>query len=679
MPADERLFAGLHRLFLNGRLGAAGPGGRLRGPGPDGGDDPCGLGPPLSAAWLPPGADFPSGESGATEARGWRAILNGIARTAAIIYGSGRYRVLVDAAFDVTGYDGKPRRGDGRLIVVSTEPVRRPMPGFSFYDAVDAMVGQVIHEAAHGREGGAEEEPFADDEILSILHHLVEDALNDQIVALEYPGFEGYLLKYRRYFVDWKLRGDWGFRAEGRLRQLVLAMRSTYPVRVTRRSVRRAHLYLLWILARHRTAEALRRVDRVRTAEELYAILYNSRFAEHTSEVDVLSESLILGPEGPPVRGDKGNRRGGEKVSPVTRAALQRLNPPAFAWSDRALEQLAARRAMAGKTARRPGTRGGWSAAFRHRAVPSGRRSAVSPEGYRRMCRLAEEVRSLKFAGEGVRYEAVWLREATHAQAEARYRSAAEAVRGTILRLRNRLAWVNAGAGPDRVALTAGELDEEALYRARFAADLFRRRDDGLCRIPPLDLVLLADASRSMKEPLPGGDVPKYVAAQRLAALFVEALEPLAPIRTWVFSYTSAENRVELRELYAPGSRADKARIGDLYPAGQTPEYGALAAVSRFIREAGRPGVPKAVVVVSDGRPDDDILPRDAQIAAIRRLASRLRAEGDAVVHVALSPHRFGPPVYPVSLPFPEEGYAGLIRRFGLLVEALAAGRAVRR
>ena len=675
MPANERRFAGLHRLFLNGRPGAAGPGGRPRGPGPGGDDDPCGLGPPLSAAWLPPGADFPAGENDAAEARGWRAILNGIARMAAIVYGSGRYRVLVDAAFDATGYDGKPRRRNGRLIVVSTEPVRRPMPGFSFYDAVDAMVGQVIHEAAHGREG-REEEPFADDEILSLLHHLVEDVLNDQIVALEYPGFEGYLLKYRRYFIDWKLRGDWGFRAEGRLRQLVLAMRSTYPVRVTRRSVRRAHLYLLWILARHRTAEELRRVDRVRTAEELYAILYDSRFAEHTSELDVLSESLILGPDGPPVRGEKGNRRGGRNnASPVTRAALRRLNPPAFAWSDRALEAFSARRTKAGKTR----SLGRWSGEFRHRAHPSGRRSAVSPEGYRRMCRLAEEVRSRRVAGEGVRYEAAWLREAPHAQAEARYRSAVEAVRGPILRLRNRLAWVNAGAGPDRIALTAGELDEEALYRAKYAADLFRRREDGRFRVPPLDLVLLADASLSMKEPLPGGDLPKYIVAQRLAALFVEALEPLAPIRAWVFSYSSAENRVELRELYAPGRHAGKTRIGDLYPAGQTPEYGALAAVSRFIREAGRPGVPKVYIVVSDGRPDDDILPRDAHIAAIRRLASRLRAEGDAVVHVALSPQRFGSPVYPVSLRFPEEGHAGLIRRFGLLVEALAAARAFRR
>lgn len=203
------------------------------------------------------------------------------------------------------------------------------------------------------------------------------------------------------------------------------------------------------------------------------------------------------------------------------------------------------------------------------------------------MCRLAQEVRSLRVAGEGVRYEAVWLREAPHAQAEERYRSAAEAVRGRILRLRNRLVWVNAGAGPDRIALPAGELDEEALYRAKFAADLFRRREDGPYRVPPLDLVLLADASRSMKEPLPGGDVPKYIAAQRLAALFVEALEPLAPIRAWVFSYTSVENRVELRELYTPGRHADKTRIGDLYPAGQTPEYEALAAVSRFIRETG--------------------------------------------------------------------------------------------
>lgn len=665
MTVDNRLLRDLHRLFL---------GGKLREPVRAGSSSGAGFGfgearsaAPLSAQWLRIGDAMPQDGSDWTQARSWQAILNGIARVAGIIYGSRRLQLVFDRYDE--NYQYKPDRS---VIVLSTEPALHPCPGDTVYDAVDAMTGQMIHEAAHIRERQAQTPPFADDPILFLLYHLAEDAIIDQIVSLEYPGFEGYLLAYRRYYVDWKLRNDWGFRSEGRLKQLILAMRSTAPDRVSRWSVRHAYLYLLYRLSLARSVPELRRIDRAELAERLYGILYEARHAEHWSEPDVLSESFVLGREGPVVRGDKGNNRGGES-GPVTRSSLEQLVP-------QQLEQLlppddgdspsaGERRTRRPRRAKRKTPK--WADEWIHREGAKRKTPGLSDEMQAWLHRLTEEERK-RLEGTDGDSEIELARVPLHAQAAERYRAAAQAVQPQVALLRRALAKARALPDREQCALPVGnELDEDALYRAKFAADLFKRPSPHAQGTAPLDLALLIDASRSMREPLSGGDIPKYLAAQRIAALFVEALAPLAAMRAWVFSYSSLGRKVELRDLYSPDAQADKTRIGDLYPAHQTPEFQALRAVSGHMRGCARPGVRKVYLVLSDGCPSDDAYPRDRQIAELAKLTRQLEADGDIVTHIALGPDGAAETMYAHRLAYSADGYTGLIRRFGRLLEQL--------
>jgi len=660
VAVDDRLLRDLHRLFLNGKLRDVKRGNA------DARSLPSAA--PLSAQWLKLGDALPAdGSSDWLQAKIWQSVLNGIVRVAGIIYGSRRLQVVFDRYDE--NYQYKPDRS---VIVVSTEPARYPPPGFTVHHAVDAMTGQVIHEAAHIRERQNDGSPHADDPILSLLYHLAEDAIIDQIISLEYPGFEGYLLAYRHYYIDRKLRLDWGFQAEGRLKQLILAMRSTSPDRISRWSVRRAYLYLLYRLANARTVLELRRIDRAEVAERLYGILYDARSAEHWSEPDVLSESFVLGMEGPAVHGDKGNNRGGNELKPVTRSALEQLNAPdperQLPDDDRDIQAESKAESRRRSWRKEPK----WADEFCHRESLKRKSQGMSEDVQMMLHRLTEEERQLLGGTDG-EYEAQLARIPLHAQAAERYRAAVNAVRPQIALLQRAIAGARMQPDMEQSALNAGsDLDEEALYRAKFAADLFKRLSPYEHGAAPLDMILLIDGSYSMMEPLAGASIPKYAAAQRIAALFAEALEPLAAMCAWVFSYTSLGRAVEIRDLYSPDAGTDKSRIGDLYPAHQTPEYQALLAVSGHIRRMGRPGVRKVYLVLSDGCPSDDIFPRDRQIAEIAKLTRRLEAGGDAVIHVALGPHGAAEAMYAHRLAFSGGGYAALIRRFSRLLEQLA-------
>jgi len=662
MAVDNRLLRDLHRLFLGGKLREP----KRWGDGP--GFEARSSAVPLSAQWLSLGDAMPQDGADWTQARSWQAILNGIARVAGIIYGPRRLQIVFDRYDE--NYQYKPDRS---VIVVSTEPALSPCPGYTLFHAADAMTGQVIHEAAHIRERQTEGTSFAEDPILSLLHHLVEDAIIDQIVALEYPGFEGYLLAYRHYYIDWKLRNNWGFQAEGRLKQLILAMRSTAPERVSRWSVRRAYLYLLYRLANARSVPELRRIDRAELAERLYGILYEARHAEHWSEPDVLSESFVLGKDGPAVRGENGNNRGG-KPEPVTRSALEQLvaqdlerllpDDDSDTQPDAESQPLQPSRK---RRSRRKAPE--WADDWCHREGSKRKTSGLSDEMRILLHRMTEEERERLDGADG-ECEVELARVPLHAQAAQRYRAAAHAVGPQVALLRRALAAVHVQPDREQFALHAGsDLDEEALYRAKFAADLFKRPSSYARGSAPLDMVLLIDASHSMSEPLSAGDIPKYVAAQRIAALFVEALEPLAAIRAWVFSYTSLGRKVEIRDLYSPDVKADKTRIGDLYPAHQTPEYQALRAVAGWIGTTARTGVRKVYLVLSDGCPSDDAYPRDRQIVELARLTRQLEVGGDAVIHIAIGPHGAADAMYAQRLDYSADGYAALIRRFGRLLE----------
>jgi nitric oxide reductase activation protein len=225
--------------------------------------------------------------------------------------------------------------------------------------------------------------------------------------------------------------------------------------------------------------------------------------------------------------------------------------------------------------------------------------------------------------------------------------------------------------------LRDGSLDEDTLYKVRFSNKLFTKRMNVIRPTRELDVALLVDVSSSMKEPIgtgsAGSEIPRYVAAQRLTALFVEALEHVDSAQTWVYSFSSQEQKVDIRQLYSPSFQGHKERIGDLFPFSgrQTPEFAALSAVLQHFRQEARVHSQKAIIVFSDGVPDDDVLPVKEQGEQIRKLAISERKMGNYIIHVSLGPDSHSESVYPHSIANPHNGYPELVIRFGRMLQSL--------
>jgi hypothetical protein len=222
-------------------------------------------------------------------------------------------------------------------------------------------------------------------------------------------------------------------------------------------------------------------------------------------------------------------------------------------------------------------------------------------------------------------------------------------------------------------------LDEDALYKVRFSNKLFTKRMEAMKPTRELDVALLIDVSSSMRETMGSGDsgsgIPRYIAAQRLTALFVEALERIDSAQSWVYSFASQERKVDIRQLYSPAFHGHKARLGDMipFPGRQTPEYVALSTVLGHFRQEARERSQKAIFVLSDGDPDDDVLSVQEQGENIRKLAFREQKAGNYIVHVSLGPNGHTDGMYPHSIAFPRNGYPELVVRFGRMIQSLVA------
>jgi nitric oxide reductase activation protein len=271
-------------------------------------------------------------------------------------------------------------------------------------------------------------------------------------------------------------------------------------------------------------------------------------------------------------------------------------------------------------------------------------------------------------------------------KAEQRYNEAVRDVQPFVTSLRKKFVPLKTKTSIHQHDLRDGNLDEDALYKVRFSNNLFTKRMDAMKPTRELDVALLVDVSSSMKEPVgsgnrgrdggdDGNEIPRYIAAQRLTALFVEALEHADSAQTWVYSFASQEQKVDIRQLYSPAFHGHKARIGDIIPlpGRQTPEFAALSTVLQHFRQEARERSQKAIIVFSDGDPDDEVLSLEEQGEQIRKLAVREQKAGSFIVHVSLGPSGQIDRMYPHSIPFPRNGYSELVVRFGRMLHSLVA------
>jgi hypothetical protein len=477
---------------------------------------------------------------------------------------------------------------------------------------------------------------------------------------------------YRLFYVDAAIRGRWGSIGESRLNQTILAVRSVAHAKIDRKSVRHAYYYMLYLLGRHYSLPQLRKLDCNDAARELYDILYIEKIYLHWGMVNHRSERFVFGPDGPPVEGSQGHKEGGDdserKLAPFSHSLLHEISEN-VSGEESDVEEGA-----------RPSEE--LSGADSETAEPEKRKS----NPYEIAIEACDLIPVTAGGASVPAYETRLYIPPMYHKAEQRYSEAVRDIQPYVASLRKKFAPMKTKTSIQQHDLRDGHLDEDALYKVRFSNKLFSKRMDAMRPTRELDIALLVDVSSSMKEPIRSGDgdgggegggswIPRYVAAQRLTALFVEALEHAESAQTWVYSFASQEQRVDIRQLYSPAFHGHKARIGDILPlpGRQTPEYAALSTVLRHFRQEAREQSQKAIIIFSDGDPDDDVLSVEEQGEQIRKLAVREQKAGNVIVHVSLGPRGQMDRMYPHSIPFPRNGYSELVVRFGRMLHSLVA------
>jgi hypothetical protein len=641
-----------------------------------------------SKVWLKGAQDPDVSRTDLEKAKKLNFILQGIAKVVEIVYGSKAFKLVFLA--DQPASDRREMEKD-RTVYLSIEPLKTRPKDYTFYDLVDVMTGSAIHEAAHMREQSADLQEIGDDQVLLALYHLIEDVIADQIVAKEFPGFEGYLLKYRRYFIDGQLVSKWGMKRYDRVNLLILALRSTCPIFIYKKEVKRAYLYILYLLYQYETVPGLRKVNRLEVARNLYAILFSEKLFHLRRDINYMAERLILGQDGPPTPGEDGRGEGGksgvskkktmedlireEKALPLSSKLVSNLSMS----SDYGFEQLKTSEEEMKEIQRNMSKKDfsgkGWLDQFQHNY--QGSKDALKQHGIKQKeWELIEKLQEEKFSvlpgvDKNYRYQVHLSVPAIDQEITEKYQSALGAVRSQLLLLQNQLAWANTKTVLHQYGLKSGMLDEDALYQARYSSELFMKPIVENSRTRKMDMILLVDGSSSMNQQVEGARYPKFMVARQLCALFVEALEPIHSIQTWVYTfYQETAEAIGVEELYSP-QNAQKARIGAISPGQRTPEYEALLAIGERIQSEGRKGVQKVIVVLSDGQPGDDIIPYHVQKVRIKTLVQRLESEGHIVIQVSLGSLAQSKEMYKHSIPFPDGGYFELIPQFGKLLRKL--------
>jgi hypothetical protein len=639
-----------------------------------------------SKVWLKGIPDPEQARNEWERAKGLNLILRGITRVIEIVYGSKAFKLSF-----LTDQPAREQRATDRTLYLSIEPIKARSKEYTFYDLVDVMTGAAIHEAAHLREQTPEQSEIGEDEVLRALYHLVEDVIADQIVAKEFPGFEGYLLKYRRYLIDDKLVNKWGMKRYDRVNLLIMALRSTQPIFIYKKEVMRAYLYILYLLHQYETVKGLRKINRIEVARNLYTILFSEKLFQLRRDINYMAERLILGQDGPPTPGREGQNEGGksgvgkkktvedlireEKAIPLTSKFLKDLSMSA----EDGFEQWQASeddvKEIQRKLNKKDFSGKGWLDQFQH--AYQGSKDAVKQHGIKQKdWELIEKLHEEKFevlsaVDKNYRYQVHLTVPVVDQEITEKYVSALGAVRGQVLLLQNQLSWANTKTVLHQYGLKSGVLDEDALFQAKYSSELFMKPIIENSRTRDMDMVLLVDGSSSMNQLVEGARFPKYIVARQLCALFVEALAQVHSIQTWAYTfYQETAESIGIEELYSP-QNPQKARIGAISPGQRTPEYEALLSIAERIQTEGRKGIQKVIVVLSDGQPGDDIIPYHVQKVRIKSLVQRLESEGHIVIQVSLGSGALSKEMYKHSIPFPDGGYQELIPQFGKLLRKL--------
>ncbi|MEG6513382.1 vWA domain-containing protein [Desulforamulus ruminis] len=538
------------------------------------------------------------------------AILGAVSRVVDIVHGRNKFTVHFSSKETRTDFARKQ-------IALSAEPLMDPPPCYLLPDIVDVLTGMALHQAAHAQFSSPEfYTEMPGNPFMAVIRKVVEEVFVEHLTSLYYPGYRGYFWKYRRYEFDLDLE-KWAHKPRKNLMENELNLRATEFLLALRstRDYKPSVARVQQVVDLVKKAVLIDNPDRLKrlSTRNLAKRAYNELFGnmiQHDIAYSLPSSLLDY------------QNRGDYQAETGSAGAKDRTNIP----SD--LQNL----------------------------IQNMRQEQLQ------VANMAE----IMEAGLDPDYPpppppmVVFRRPVMDEGAAERYEKARTTVKPFIIRLRNRLSWANTRQVIHQYHLPSGELDEDALYQAAYSNKLFQRSEVIETRTRNLDMALLIDTSASMVYPAAEG-ISRIELARNLAALFVEAMEPVDSVQTWVFGF-NLKVAVNMQELYSP-SLTQKARLGMSGAEGTTPEGSAVKYCALRLMSEGRRWVQKVLIVITDGNPNPG-----PETKLVKEQVRRLKNLGCKTIHISVG-DRPGDYGYEHSIPWSD--YNTVVIEFGRLLKKL--------
>ncbi|MEG6616347.1 VWA domain-containing protein [Peptococcaceae bacterium 1198_IL3148] len=536
------------------------------------------------------------------------AVLNAVARIVDIVHGKQKFKVNFSSKDMVTDLS----QG---IITLNAKPIINPPGGYSLADSVDVLTGMALHEAAHAQYTDVTfYTEIPGNPFMGAVRNLVEDIYVERLTTLLYPGYQGYFKKYRYYTFDLgkkhppEIKGEnlMDYELNKRTVDLILMLQSTtgYVSDIAR--VRKAAEVVDARLTASKFEHLLKVNPRnlaLRVYNELFGniIQHDVAYSKPVNFIDQYNDQNKY-------NGSKNTQDNNASISENMQQMVQNLRQEEVHLAN--LDEL--------------NSQGYHEPDTPPAAMVTFRKPVITED--------APEI----------------------------YRQSRETIYPHIIRLRNKLSWANTRQVFNQYGLPSGELDHDALYQAPFSNKIFSRSQIIETRTRNLDMALLMDCSASMTSKITD-NITRLDLARNLATLFVEAMEPINSVQTWVYGF-SQKVLVDITELYSP-TLNNKQRLGTVEADGTTPEGSALKHCANRLLKEGRQWVPKILIVLADGNPNPG---REKNL--VKEQARRLQNMGCKLIHISIS-EQVSPYGYQHSIPWSD--YYTVINQFGKLLKTL--------
>lgn len=608
-------------------------------------------------------------------------ILNSVRKIVNIVHGNSKYEVVFNDS-EQSGYISYSKN----KIVLSSALMRK-INEYPIYDIVDIETGLALHESAHAEYTFNSKYLDAVQQYTELEHtinNILEDAIIEEIVSNDYPGYRQYFLKLRGYYFKQNSIKQTNNKLADRINEFLIGLR--YPGdtiirdKLAKEAIEVVNEVLLY------DNEILKNVDRVDLTEEVYNILTRDIKKDENEKEDDDSND------------DSDNEENsGDESNDNTNNDDSNSNE-----SGKGNESKNKKQSKSSKLSKRekrkidltPSEIGGALGDFLNKEKENKEDKLSDKEKALINSILNENVEEDEYGiPSGSKFKtttSIPIITETHVR---KYNENKTLMNKYITKFRNKFADANTAYKETAYGLQSGILDEDSIYSAKYNRNIFMNNTiTNMKRTKDIDIAFVIDNSGSMDSQLSWNDnIRRIDAAKQLCTLFVEALSPIKSVNTWVLGFqtteaymaeksrnggggyniyaeASYEERISMRnstnliKAYSPHHKT-KAGISSLTANGLTPEYQALIRTKDILFKEGRKDSKKVIIMLTDGEPGDSRFSMGSQIKLIREEIKKCEKKNITLIHLALTVNADKTP-YKNKISWNNKGFDSLIDSF---------------